>query len=70
MSSKKRVDNEMLLLLRAELEKSINELSIFFDELSAENPVGGIEIDISLMKHKANNVKHSADNLANIRTIN
>ncbi len=58
--SNKNKEIEHLKDLLAEKERVIEE----------KERLQGIEIDISLMKHKANNVKHSADNLANIRTIN
>ena len=54
MSSKKRVDSDMLFHLRKELEESINKLSVFLEGIKNPEPIGGTEvlIEIKMVKYQ------------------
>lgn len=69
MGEKKRVDTEILQEYRDQLEVVASDLIIFLNELQNNDPLGGTEIDIDILKYKARKVKNAADELLNIRII-
>ncbi len=69
MSSKKRVDSDMLFHLRKELEESINKLSVFLEGIKNPEPIGGTEVSIDILKNLAENIATKANNLAKIKAL-
>lgn len=69
MGEKKRVDTEMLQKYRDELEVAASDLIIYLNDIKVNDPLGGTEIDIDILKYNARKVKNAADELINIKII-